>query len=117
MLCPAARVTLRSKNKEQLPSGREECSRHDTSASEVQHWECTDGGWGFRVQLPYCPSREKPEEGRGGPAGQQDRAREETTNRAQSLGTAGDVRHINELPRASWQEPEAVSTAAPGGRR
>lgn len=39
---------------------------------------------GFRVWLSYWLS--KPEEGRGGPAGQQDRTREMTTNRAQSVG-------------------------------
>ena len=46
-------------------------------------------GGGFRVRLPYYPSREKPEESRGGPAGQWDRTREVTTNRTQSVGTAG----------------------------
>lgn len=31
-------------------------------------------------------------------------------------GDSGDERHSNELPRASLQEPEAVTTAATGGR-
>lgn len=68
------------------------------------------------MRLPYCPSREKTEEGRGGSAGQQDRTREVTTNRAQSVGTVGDVKYSNELPGAFLREPEAVTTAAPGGR-
>jgi hypothetical protein len=70
-------------------------------------------GGGFRVRLPYYPSREKPE---GRPCRAMGQNKRGDNKQDPVSGDSGDERHSNELPRASLQEPEAVTTAATGGR-
>lgn len=67
---------------------------------EVQHTRSEVGGGAAQAEHP-C-SMEKTGWGRGGPAGQQALKRGVTTNRAQSAGTGGEVRHSNKLPKAPY---------------
>jgi hypothetical protein len=62
---------------------------------------------------PPLPFQGENRVGQGGPAGQQ--AQKVRGDNKQGP-VSRDVRHSNELPRASFWDPGTVTTAAPGGR-